>query len=214
VLVAQNHPGAVEDAPDSRLELPSDFGLGSPRGAQHRRDIHGGDLMDGAIEQRAGVSRAEMALPLIPDFRVHRLPLRVLDDELGDLLECRNGLGGLLGGSVGLDGVDPAGDESPRLQGPVASVLEADCGIRAETLVLADPIDLVAQDPFLAPSLTHDEVEAVAVTMPAWLCRLHSPFRKPRHSQSHIGSHTSARIVAHSDGQRKTSPHVSHRICL
>ena len=147
VLVAQNDAGAVEDAPDSRIELPSDFGLGSPHGAQHRRDIHGGDLMDGAIEQGAGVSRAEMALPLISDFRIHRLPLRVLDDELGDLLERRNGLGGLLGGPGGLDGVDPAGDESPCLQGPVASVLEADCGIRAETLVLADPIDLVAQGP-------------------------------------------------------------------
>jgi hypothetical protein len=86
--------------------------------------------------------------------------------------------------------------------------------IGAETFVLPDAGDLVAKNPLLAPSRAHDEVEAVAVAMPARLGRLHSSFRKPRHRQSHIGSHTSARIVAHSGGRRKTQVLGTHRICL
>jgi hypothetical protein len=39
----------------------------------------------------------------------------------------------------------------------------------AETFVLPDAGDLVTQDPFLAPSPAHDEVEAIAVAMPTRL---------------------------------------------
>src|ERR1700679_1003957 len=154
----------------------------------------------------------EMALPLVADFRVDGLALRVLDDELGDLPEGGDRLGGLLGGSVRLDRVDAAGDESPRRGCPVASILEADRWIGAETFVLLDAGDLVAQNPLLAPHLAHHEVEAVAVAVPARLCRLHSSFPKPSHPQSHIRSHTWTRIVAHTGGRRKTQTRVSHRI--
>src|SRR5271156_1248929 len=103
-----------------------------------------------------------MALPLIADLRIDRLALCVLDHEPGDLLEGRDGLGGLPGGSVGLDRIDPADDELPRLARPLASVLEPDCGIGAEPLVLPNAGDLVAQNPFLAARPAHDEMEAVA----------------------------------------------------
>jgi hypothetical protein len=141
-----------------------------------------------------------MALPLVADFRVDRLALGVLDDELGDLLEGRDRLSGLPGGSIGLDRVNPAGDELPRLNGPVASILEANRGIGAETLVLPDAGNLVAQDPFLAARIAHDKVEAVAIAMPPRPCRLHPAFRQPSHPRSHIWSHTSKRIVAHKRG--------------
>jgi hypothetical protein len=152
-----------------------------------------------------------MALPLITDLRIDRLGLRVLNDEPGDLPEGRNRLCGLPGGPLGLDRVNALGDQLPRLAGSFTSVFEANRGIGAETLVLSDAGDLVAQNPFLAlrlpasrplgSRLAHDEIEAVAVAMPARLSRLHSPFRKPRHPQSHTWSHTSKRIVAHNGGQ-------------
>ena len=82
------------------------------------------------------------------------------------------------------------GEEPPRLGGTVASVLEPDGGIGAETFVLPDAGDLVAQDPLLAAQSAHDEMEAVAVAMPPRLGRLHSSFRQSRHPQSHIWSHT------------------------
>ena len=212
VLVAQDDAGAVEDAPDRRIKLAGDFGLRSPHGAQHCGDVERGDLMDGAIKQRARIGRTEMALPLVADLRIDGLTLRILDDELGDLPEGGDRLGGLLGGSVRLDRVDAAGDESPRRGCPVASILEADRWIGAETFVLLDAGDLVAQNPLLAPHLAHHEVEAVAVAVPARLCRLHSSFPKPSHPQSHIRSHTWTRIVAHTGGRRKTQTRVSHRI--
>ena len=214
VLIAQDDSGAVEDAPDSRIELAGNLGLGSPHGAQHRRDVHGGDLMDGAIEERPGISGTEVALPLVADLRVDGLALRVLDHELGDLPEGRNRLAGLLGGPLSLDRVNPAGEELPRRDGSVPSIPEANRGIGAEALVLPDAGDLVAQNPFFAAGLAHHEVEAIAIAMPAWLCRLHSPFCKPRHRQSHMGSHTSTRIVAHRGGQRKPQSRLSNRIRL
>ena len=141
-----------------------------------------------------------MTLPLVADLRIDRLALRVLDDELRDVLERRDRLGGLPGGSVGFDRVDPAGDEPLRLGAPLAGILEADRRISAETLVLPNAGDLVAQNPFLAPRLAHDEVEAVAVAMPAGLRRLNASLCQ----SSHPWSHTLKRIVAHSSGQGKT----------
>ena len=214
MLVAQDDAGAVEDTPDGRIELARDLRLRSPDRAQDRGDVEGRDLVDRTIKQRAGIGRTEMTLPLVADLRIDRLGLRVLDDELRDVLERRDRLGRLPGGSVGFDRVDPAGNELPRLARPLAGILEADRGIGAEALVLPCAGDLVAQDPFLASRFAHDEVEAVAVAMPARFCRLHPSFRQPRHPQSHIRSHTSKRIVAHSSGQGKTSPRVSHRIRL
>ena len=155
-----------------------------------------------------------MTLPLVADLRIDRLALRVLDDKLRDLPERRDRLGSLPGGSVGFDRVDSAGDELLRLGAPLAGILEADRGIRAKALVLPNAGDLVAQNPFLAARFAHDEVEAVAVAMPARFCRLHPSFRQPRHPQSHIRSHTSKRIVAHNGGRWKTHPRVSNRICF
>jgi hypothetical protein len=80
--------------------------------------------MEGAIKQRAGIGWAEVALSLIADLRVDGFALRIADDEFGDLLEGWDRLGSLLGGSLGLDRIEPAGDELPRLDGPVASILE------------------------------------------------------------------------------------------
>jgi hypothetical protein len=196
---------------DCPIELPSDLGLRSPHRAQHGRYVECGDLVNGTLEERSRIRRAKMTLPLVADLRVDGLTLRILDDEIGDLPEGRDRFGGLPGSSVGLDRVDPAGDELPRLGGPFSSVLESDRGIGAETLILPDAGVLVAQNPFFSPEVAHDEVKTVSVAVPARLRRLYSPFRKPRHCQSHIGSHTSKRIVAHG-GQRKTSPRVSHRI--
>ena len=65
-----------------------------------------------------------------------------------------------------------------------SSVLEADVGIGAEALVLPNAGDLIAQDPFLAAGVAHDEVEAIAVAVPSRLGRLRPPFRQPRHRSS------------------------------
>ena len=84
--------------------------------------------MDGTIEQRPGIGGTKVALPLIADFRVDGFALRVLDDELGDVPERRDRLGGLPGGSLGLDRVNPAGDELPRLGGRSRASLRPTAG--------------------------------------------------------------------------------------
>ena len=118
-------------------------------------------------------------------------------------ISLKVGTGGFPSGSVCLDRVDPAGDELPRFEGPLASLLEPNRWIGAQALILPNAGRLVAQDPLLATHLAHKEVQAVAIAMPARLGRLHFLFRKPGHPRSHIWSHTSTRIVAHSDGQGK-----------
>jgi hypothetical protein len=208
VLVAQDDAGAVEDASNRRIELAGDFGLGSPHGAQDSRYVESGDLVNGTIEKRPGIGRTKVALPLISDLRVDGLALRVLDDELGDLSEGRDRPGGFPGGSVGLDGVDAARDELPRLDRFVPSIFEAHCGIGAEPLVLANAVDLVAQNPLLAPSPAHNEMQAVAVAVPARLGRLHSPFGQPRHATSPTSGPTLRSGLSHTaaDGGRHSAP--------
>ena len=133
--------------------------------------------MDGAMKQRAGIGWAEVALSLIADLRVDGFALRIADDEFGDLLEGWDRLGSLLGGSLGLDRIEPAGDELPRLDGPVASILERQWDRRRDPCP-SERRRPGSEDPFFAPSPAQDEMEAVPVAMPAWLCRLNSPFGK------------------------------------
>jgi hypothetical protein len=135
----------------------------------------------GSIEQLLAIGVTEVAFPLMAGFRTDGFVHRIPDDELGDVPEGRNRLGGFPRGPVGLDRVEPAGNELPRLGAPFSSVLEADGGIGAETLVLPNTSNLIAQDLFLTARLAHDEVEAVAAAMPTRLCRLHPAFRQSRH---------------------------------
>jgi hypothetical protein len=90
------------------------------------------------------------------------------------------------------------------LGGPCARVLEADVRIRSKPLVLSDARDLVTQNPFLAASLAHDEMQPVAVYVPPSLGGLNAPFGQLPHIWSRIWSHTSTRIVAYDDGRWKT----------
>jgi hypothetical protein len=92
MLIAQDDASAVEDPPDSRIELARDLRLGPPHGTQDRRHVQRRDLMDRALEQRAGIGRTEMALPLVADFRVYRLALRVSMTSLAISLKVGIGL--------------------------------------------------------------------------------------------------------------------------
>jgi hypothetical protein len=84
-----------EHSPNRRIELARDLGLRSPDRRQDFGDVHSGDFVDGAIEQRPDIGRPEMPSPLIPYLRVRRLGLRVRNDELGDRAEGRERLLGL-----------------------------------------------------------------------------------------------------------------------
>jgi hypothetical protein len=163
--VAGLDEGALQSSLDRLAEADLLFVEGAPPQANYR--FKHALIQDAAYESLLRSRRQELhrraaeilrnqPLPLIADLRFDGLALRVLNDELGDLPEGWDRLGGLLGGSLCLDRVNPAGDELPRRHRPVASIPEADRWINAQTFVLPDAIDLIPQYQFLTSSLAHN----------------------------------------------------------
>ena len=91
VLIAQDDAGAVEHAPDRRIEFACGFRLGLPNETERRSHIHRRYFVYGTIEQLFAIEFAEVAFPLMPSFRADGLAYRILDDELCDLSEGRDG---------------------------------------------------------------------------------------------------------------------------
>ena len=160
--VAGLDEGALQSSLDRLAEADLLFVEGAPPQANYR--FKHALIQDAAYESLLRSRRQELhrraaeilrnqPLPLIADLRIDGLALRVFNDELGDLPEGWDRLGGLLGGSLCLDRVNPAGDELPRGHRPVASIPEADRWISAQTFVLPDAIDLMPQYQFLTSSL-------------------------------------------------------------
>ena len=139
-------------------QLTGGFWLGLPNKTERRGHVHCRNFVYGTIEQLLAIGVTEVAFPLMAGFRTDGFFHRIPDDELGDVPEGRNRLGVFPRGPVGLDRVEPAGNELPRLGAPFSSVLEADGGIGAETFVLPNTSNLIAQDLFLTARLAHDEV--------------------------------------------------------
>ena len=129
VLVAQDDAGAIEHAPDRRIGLPRDFRLGAPDRPQNGGDLERRDLMHGPVEQRTGIGRAKVALPLVLHLFVGRLCLRVGNHQGGDLAERGDGPGGLLGCLPRDDGIQASFNLPTGLAGLLAGLLEADLRI-------------------------------------------------------------------------------------
>ena len=91
VFVAEDHASAVKNAADRGIGLPSNFRFRAPYRRKNSGDLAGRDLMHRPVEQRTGIRRAKVALPLVFHLLVGRLRLGVGDNECGDLPERGDG---------------------------------------------------------------------------------------------------------------------------
>ena len=149
--------------------------------------------MNGTVEQRAGICRAEMPLPLVADFGVDRFGLGIGYDQLGDVAECGCGLGGsklgLLVCAPMSERIDAAAGELTVLAGFLAGLGEAERGIAAQAHCVRRAPHGVAICPRPRPCLGDDKPQSVAVTVHSLLrgldgsiCQIGHPSPTSRHT--------------------------------
>ncbi len=90
VLVAENDPGAFENAPDGGIELAGHLRLVPPDGLEDRRHVARRNLIDRPWQQRPAVGRPEVAFPLIGDLGVARPGLRLCDHIFSNIGKGRD----------------------------------------------------------------------------------------------------------------------------
>ena len=147
MVVSQAYAGVLKHAADRRIEFACDLGLRVPNRLQNSSNVEGRNLMHRTCEQRSAIGGSEVALPLVPDLSVRRFSLRLRDDHLGDLLECRNWLRRLARRHASAEGVDALRDQLPGVGGGNPRLCQSQDRVRAQAHVVARAIPLIAQHP-------------------------------------------------------------------